>query len=103
MLTIQPAGLGNVNARSMSRWSTHPMIMRDMDRALTMNPAMVDMRNIRSHWVDRSVWTETLGAAGRRRRPVAPLTNVPTTVDIEAKPPPFQTSIQPNPAGHHEQ
>ena len=118
------------------------MIMRDMDRASTMNPTMVDMRNMR-HWVDRSVWTETLGAAGavaiaRRGRVTAhlittittsddgkaiftrsfdqatvraeaaegrcaPLTNVPTTVDIEAKPPPFQTSIQPSPAGHHEQ
>ena len=63
MLTNPSAGLGNVNARSMSRWSTHPMIMHDMDRASTMNPTTVDMRNT-PHWVDRSVWTETLGAAG---------------------------------------
>ena len=63
MLTNQPAGLGNVNARSMSRWSTHPMIMRDMDRTVTMNPTMVDMRNM-PHWVDRSMWTETLDATG---------------------------------------
>ena len=34
------------------------MIMRDMDRASTMNPTMVDMGNTH-HWVDRSVWTET--------------------------------------------
>ena len=117
--------------------------MRDMDRALTMKPTMVDMCNMH-HWVDRALWTETLGVAGavaiaRRGRVTAhlittittsddgkaiftrpfdqatvraeaaddgrcaPLTNVPTTVDIEARPPPFQTSIQFNPAGHHEQ
>ena len=39
------------------------MIMHDMDRASTMNPTMVDMGNM-PHWVDRSVWTETLDAAG---------------------------------------
>ena len=46
------------------------MIMHDMDRALTMNPTMVDMRNMR-HWVDRAVWTETLGAAGEATGAVA--------------------------------
>ena len=106
------------------------MIMRDMDRALTINPSMVDMRKW-PHWVDRALWTETLGAAGAVRLPprsgpppdhliiiiisddgraiftrsfderptgaeaaadgwCAPPTNVPTTVDIEAKLPPFQ-------------
>ena len=34
------------------------MIMRDMDRASTMNPTMVDMSDT-PHWVDRSLWTET--------------------------------------------
>ena len=46
--------------------------MRDMDRALTMNPTMAHMDDI-PHWVDRSVWTETLSAAGAvdYRRPGA--------------------------------
>ena len=47
MLTISPAGLGNVNARSMSRWSADPVIMRDMDRALTKNPTTADTCTMR--------------------------------------------------------
>ena len=52
ILTNPPAGLGNVNARSM-------------------NPTMVDMGNM-SHWVDRSVWMEALPRDNKRI--TAPLT-----------------------------
>ena len=69
------------------------MIMRDMDRALTMNPAMVNVRNI-PHLVDRSVWTETLGAAGavdyRRSGPPVATNGRPGHMHhIESKAEPF--------------
>ena len=64
------------------------MIMRDMDRASTMNPTMVDMGNT-PHWVDRPVWTETLAAAGavaiaRRGRVTARLITTITTITTRA-------------------
>ena len=44
------------------------MIMRDMDRALTTTPTMADMGNMH-HWVDRSVWTETVDPSDAQDRP----------------------------------
>ena len=44
------------------------MIMRDMDRALTMKPIVVDMGNT-PHCVDRSLWTENPRRGRRRRLP----------------------------------
>ena len=107
MLTNPSAGLGNVNARSMSRWSTRSVIMRDMDRASTMNPTVADMDDM-PHWVDRSIWTRTLdagdavdyrrsGPPGRHERPTGavaiarrrrvtarPITTITTSDDGDA-------------------